>query len=216
MLAYLTAVLLLGVARAVSADEVIVPGETYTPDMIGPSVTDSYAERQARGGQAGSEPWIAPPPAISELPEGELISQSAGMLTGSPPTLVRGFAGAHREAGNWPVPDTMGAVGPEHFMEVINQGVSIFSKSSPPSLVSSEYLESFFSVLGVGFLSDPRVLFDQRSQRWIVVATAPSIIAPYLDNKILLAVSYSSDPRGPFFYTSFQVTADNVRGFAEP
>lgn len=50
-LTIVSALTLLCIAATVSGQGVIVPGETYTADLIGPSTIDSNAQRHAPGGR---------------------------------------------------------------------------------------------------------------------------------------------------------------------
>ena len=98
-------------------------------------------------------------------------------------------------------PDTMGAVGPNHFMEVINSSVAIYNRTG--TRLSHVSLDSFFTVDDGGTTYprlgafDPRVVYDRRSGRWIASALEfgnPRATA----NHIILAVSTSSDPTGTY------------------
>lgn len=169
ILAALSAVALSGVVATVSGDEVVIPGETYTPDLIALYVIDSYAERQAQGGSAGDPveggPCVPRAPAPEPLNR-ETIPQAAGDLTGTPPTLGPSRRGARSEDtlnqcfSGVPCipPDTMGAVGPNHFVQVINGNVSIFQKSDGVR-IATEGLASFFRDVELGpQIRDPRVV----------------------------------------------------------
>ncbi len=95
-------------------------------------------------------------------------------------------------------PDSMGAVGPNHFVEMINSSVAIYSKSG--SLLSHVSLDSFFTNAGQGVTPangtfDPRILYDQMSGRWFATAMETGVVAGK-DNDIILAVSDTSDPTG--------------------
>ncbi len=57
---FLCAVSLLAAGASVSAEERVIPGETYTADLIGPSVVDSFAQRRARGVDPGLPPAGGP------------------------------------------------------------------------------------------------------------------------------------------------------------
>ncbi len=98
--------------------------------------------------------------------------------------------------GSFP-PDTMGAIGPSHFMEVINSSVAIYDRVG--TLQSHVSLNNFFTVVvgGVTYprngAFDTRVLFDRRSDRWFAIALErgnPS----RTQNHILLAVCRTNDP----------------------
>jgi len=101
-----------------------------------------------------------------------------------------------RNDTGWLPPDTMGAIGPNHFMEVINGNVTIYSRTG--TQLSDVTLASFFTVTigGVtyprGGAFDPRVLYDRRSGRWF--ATAMEFGVNYTSNDVILAVCRTSDP----------------------
>src|SRR5262245_34661464 len=73
-----------------------------------------------------------------------------------------------------PCPDTMGAIGPNHFMEEIKGAVAIFDKSTGARL-SMVTLANFFTLTigGTtyprGGISDPHVVYDARSAHWFAV-----------------------------------------------
>jgi hypothetical protein len=57
--------------------------------------------------------------------------------------------------------------------------------------ISSVSLLDFWSSLGVGSVTDPRVIYDPYGQRWVLVTAAdPETTA----SAILVAVSHNSDP----------------------
>ena len=95
-------------------------------------------------------------------------------------------------------PDSMGAAGPNNFVEVVNGAVAIFNKSG--TQLSIVTLESFFSVTVSGTTYprggafDPRILYDQHSGRFF--ATAMEFGVSSVQNGIVLAVSRTSDPTG--------------------
>lgn len=106
-------------------------------------------------------------------------------------------------------PDTMGAIGPTYFLEVINGSVSAFSKTGVLQ-AGRVSLDSFFFIdnnsngtyeptidhpLNGAF--DPRVLYDKESGLWFACALefGPSCgLDCNENNHILLAVSDSDDP----------------------
>jgi uncharacterized repeat protein (TIGR01451 family) len=89
-------------------------------------------------------------------------------------------------------PDTMGAVGPNHIVELINGRYSVYRKSDGTRIQTSS-LDEFWRAAGVsfsGFTFDPRILYDTFSERWF--ATSTDNVRG--DNHFLFAVSNSSDP----------------------
>ncbi len=86
-------------------------------------------------------------------------------------------------------PDTMGAIGPNHFVEVLNNRIAVFDRSNPANN-ASEDARTFFG-LPVSFnhnVFDPRVLYDASAGRWVISALYPE------GRRILLARSQDSSP----------------------
>ncbi len=94
--------------------------------------------------------------------------------------------------GFWP-PDTMGAVGPNHFVEMLRGSVAIYDKTG--TRLSHVTLNSFFTTGSYprGDCYSPRVIFDRRSGRWFAVALETNGGAA---NHAILAVSATNDPTG--------------------
>lgn len=117
-------------------------------------------------------------------------------------------------------PDTMGAVGPNHFVEILNGAYSVYDKSG--ALVGSRISQTqFWTNAGVTGLSnpggggvgtgDPRILFDPSSQRWFAVGFTSGGSLP---NNLLVAVSKSADPTAGF--TGFKIqNGSNPGTFAD-
>ena len=120
-------------------------------------------------------------------------------------TILKNFRATVQGAGNDSMPpDTMGAVGNNHYVELINGGLSVFDKSTG-NRVQRMTDTDFWNNANVptdGFpISDPRVLFDGDTQRWYASAiNIPYTLdttngtAPVSSNQFLLAVSNTSDP----------------------
>jgi hypothetical protein len=98
-------------------------------------------------------------------------------------------------------PDPQIAAGPNHLVEMVNSSGSIWDKQG--NLLSIFDLNKFFAVPSGYTFSDPRVLFDQDSQRWF--ASGVAFVPPTYGSVVVLAVSTSADPTG----TWVQYTADN-------
>ncbi len=118
-------------------------------------------------------------------------------LLGTVQGVIRGDAGQ----SSFP-PDTCGAVGPDHAMIVVNTNVSVYNKATGARVINT----SLGAFLGPG--GDPRVLFDQYSNRWIVISTEFNSGT----RRIFLAVSTSADATGTWFKTSFATAVDTDTG----
>lgn len=137
-----------------------------------------------------------------------VVVMSAGIV-GAPPSYS---VGRQFNASTYLVdttlnpPDTMGAVGPRHFVELVNSRYSVYRKSDGVRVQTST-LDQFFINSGVtvtgAFSFDPRVLFDAPSGRFFALA----VDAPRAANAFLLAVSNSDDPT--MGWTGFRIDADS-------
>ena len=84
-------------------------------------------------------------------------------------------------------PDCMGAVGPNHYVELINKGIAVYDKCG--NLVVKTNSDNFFAI-GTNSLSmvDPRILYDRQSDRWVACAIDLN------SSNVILSVSRTSDP----------------------
>jgi hypothetical protein len=115
----------------------------------------------------------------------------------------------------WPHrPDTMGAVGEQHIVELLNNGYAVYSKSDGAVLQRTITLNEFWNAAGVtplGTSVDPRFLDDAAKQRWFAVSIDglfpddpnAGSISP---NNYLVAVSKSADPTQG--WTGFKIDGD--------
>ena len=85
-------------------------------------------------------------------------------------------------------PDTMGAVGSNYFVELLNEGIAVFAKTNGQLLQTTDVFAFFAETNLTKVLTDTRILYDRDNQRWIA-----SIIDTYLTN-VILAVSKSDNP----------------------
>jgi hypothetical protein len=123
---------------------------------------------------------------------------------------VTNFNGHSSTEGLRP-PDTHGAVGTTHFVEITNSHIDMYKRGTPPGsdpatlgLVKSVTLATFFGYTTTGIF-DPRVVYDSTWNRWIV--TADSFAVDSTHQYFFIAVSTSSDPTKPFYvYPGLNVT----------
>ncbi len=121
---------------------------------------------------------------------------------GTAPTLGLNFEGVRRgDAGQFSAPpDTHGAIGPNHFVITVNFNFAIYDKATGAEL-SNIAISSFLP----GSIGDPRVLYDQHSDRWVVINDD-------FDTTVYLAVSETSDPTGNWFKTSIVFSTGSDTG----
>jgi autotransporter-associated beta strand protein len=108
-------------------------------------------------------------------------------------------------------PDTMGAVGPNHVVQIINGAYRVLNKdgSAASTLVTDSQFWQNGGLTNVASLSDPRVIFDPLSSRWLAVEITTNEVT---NNRILVGRSNTANPLGGWkaavFTTSNNLFAD--------
>ena len=120
------------------------------------------------------------------------------------PTIVNSFQG--KTYTGWYPPDTMGAVGPNHCVEMINGSFTVYNKTTG-SVVQSMSLNSFWSGLYTNYTFDPRVVYDKYAGRWYAI----SADNPRHANNILFAYTDGSDPTGTWHKTAIDTDSTDTR-----
>lgn len=136
-----------------------------------------------------------------------IVLASAGSSPASALSLAVGldFTGTTfgSQSSSYP-PDTMGAVGPDHIVEIVNGRYAVYRKSDGVRVQTSS-LNQFWTSSGTAYSGstfDPRILYDASSQRFFAVST-DNARAP---NGYLVAVSASSDPTAG--WSGFRIDSD--------
>lgn len=137
------------------------------------------------------------------------------------PGLKNSFAGLGDDNSRYP-PDTMGAAGPQHLMEVLNTQVAIFDKATGNVIAGTQIsLDNFWASLvpqtGPFFASNSRVLYDQQRGCFIVTSLGRDYDTSGLEPQpvshtswLFIAVSLTSDPTGTWH--KFAIDADKDNG----
>ena len=118
------------------------------------------------------------------------------------------FTGSSLLSTGFIPPDTMGAVGPDQFVELINGRYSVY-RNTDGVRVQTSTLNDFWRNAGVvpagSFAFDPRVTYDTSSARWF----AASVDNSGGPNNFLVAVSNSSDPTQG--WKGFAISSDSAK-----
>jgi hypothetical protein len=95
-------------------------------------------------------------------------------------------------------PDTTGAIGPDYFVEIVNDAVAVFRRSDLGRVAGPVPNETFMRRPGLTFVSDPQMQWDPQSSRWLYLAAAFTVnfktLLPYGPNYLLFGFSKSGDP----------------------
>ncbi|MCB1582073.1 MAG: tandem-95 repeat protein [Xanthomonadales bacterium] len=101
--------------------------------------------------------------------------------------------------------DPHGAAGPNQVVNVFNTTIEFYDKDGTNG--STRSLETFFApVSPLNFTFDPKVLYDQYEDRFVVITLERQDTAggdPDNTSRVLVAVSATSDPNGAWFMHAF-------------
>src|SRR5919197_1936231 len=169
-------------------------GVTPEPDKKEKKEKKKAGQLPVHGGSAS-----APDPALQSSP-GTAAAPTAGLNFEG---VGQGFTGP---AGTFSVnsapPDPNGAVGPNHYVQVVNQDFAIFDKSGT-AIYGPVPTNTLWSGFGGGCQSnndgDPTVIYDPIADRWVISQFSVST-TPYLQ---CVAVSQTPDPTGAYYRYSF-------------
>ncbi len=118
------------------------------------------------------------------------------------------FTGSRLFTSGFIPPDTMGAAGPDQFVELLNGRYSVY-RNTDGVRVQTSTLNDFWRNAGVvptgSFAFDPRVIYDASSGHWF----AASADNPGQPNNFLVAVSNSSDPTQG--WKGFAIPSDSAK-----
>jgi len=115
---------------------------------------------------------------------------------------------------SWTPPDPNLAVGPNHIVATVNSQIAFFNKTGTKTFqvaLDSTGAPGFFEPVGAStFVFDPKCIYDQHSNRFIVISPEyySSTSTAYMD----IAISDDSDPNGIWYKyrTSCVVTIGGV------
>lgn len=102
-------------------------------------------------------------------------------------------------ATGWTPPDVNLAVGPNHIVQVVNTSIAFFNKNTGQKTFQQDLgrFGFFSSVSPTDFVFDPKCVYDQINNRFIVIILEQD--QRTLQSKILLAVSDDNDPNGTWY-----------------
>jgi hypothetical protein len=111
---------------------------------------------------------------------------------------------AHSSTEGLRPPDTHGAVGTTHFVQITNSHIDMWTRQNTQvlPLAKSVTLATFFNYTAQT-LFDPRVVYDSTWNRWIVTAEAFPESATV--QRFFVGVSTSADPTSTFFIYNLNV-----------
>ena len=111
-------------------------------------------------------------------------------------------------------PDTVGDVGPDHYVQAANSLVRIFDKNGS-ALTPPFKMSQLFAPLGTPCSSrndgEPIVLYDPLADRWLISQYCTNF-PPF---RQMIAISKSSDPLGEYFLYEYAMPNIKLNDFAK-
>ncbi|MBF6613661.1 MAG: hypothetical protein IVW55_11095 [Chloroflexi bacterium] len=195
-------------ADPVSAGSSIMVGRSYANDISRPlreitPVVPKEGERE----EENENPPIRIPGFKDETDS--VVQRTFGSLNGV--TTIPAPNGTYEGIDypgvscNCAPPDTNGEAGLTEYVQMVNEGVQVFDKSTGASLYGPLSISSFWSGFGgvceTGGAGDPVVLYDQLANRWVISQFAGG--STITDECI--AVSTTSDATGSYYRYGFHL-----------
>lgn len=109
-------------------------------------------------------------------------------------------------------PDMVGAVGPDHFVQVVNSLIRVYDKSgnaqTPPVRINSLF-GPLQTVCSNRFDGLPNIIYDQYADRWLISQVC-SAFPPF---RQMIAVSRTGDPAGEYYLYEFVMPNVKINDF---
>ncbi len=194
------------------------PVTTTTIQRVGRMSWDEMLELEARTPRVLQAPrvmprMLGPAPREIDLTPVQPIPPAAAAAIEPPPdereargpfAMTRTFVALGDNNAGIP-PDTMGAVGPNHLMTMINTQVRIQDKSGVN--ISTVSLSTFWGPSTASSPFDPKVIYDPLSDRWIATIDDE---AQSGGSGVPWAISDTSDPTGSWDFYYLDADSANI------
>jgi hypothetical protein len=141
----------------------------------------------------------------------DTVVQSALVAPSKMPATGANWEGINFAVSGTSTPDTNGAVGPNHYIQIVNVQLQVWDKKGAPLLGPIPIASLWFGFGGACELygsGDPIVLYDRLADRWLVsqIGGAPLLGQPFHQ---CIAVSATPDPLGAWNRYAFQMPGDD-------
>ena len=178
--------------------------EELAPPQTSPWLDVIPAPKGTPPVKSGGVPIILPPEVKSNLDYKDKLTAPIPSVTGISPGPTTTFKGEFLSATSIP-PDTMGAVGMNHVVNVTNNRMRITDRNGVQ--LTRMTLTSFWAgvtIKGAAVSAfDPKILYDRFRDRWILIST---FNGQSISSGAGFAVSQTGDPTG--LWNRYSVESD--------
>jgi hypothetical protein len=130
----------------------------------------------------------------------------AGGPVAAAPLPSTNFAGI--PATGWIPPDCTMATGPNHVVLSVNSSIAVHNKAGGAMLLSRTLTIWFSNVIQGATIFDPKLLFDQHTGRWVLLAVA--VAQNPNKSAYLLSISKTGDPLGAWMNYNLNASVDGT------
>jgi hypothetical protein len=194
-----------------------------------PAANEFSAWRDSREeGQLPNRTRQGPPDPLEVDPVIQRSAQTAGM----PPVGVS-FEGINvgEACETCLPPDTNGAVGPNHYVQMVNSNFQVYNKATGAPLLATKpcaqtptnqcapYINSLWAFTPNSECfqhnnGDPIVIYDQLADRWLISQFVTTSTAPAVTYYAqCIAISTSPDPSGTYYLYEFDESTDTFHDY---
>jgi hypothetical protein len=142
--------------------------------------------------------------------ETDAVVQTSAPTVGMP-SVSASFEGMNisQACGNCLPPDPNGAIGPNHYVQMVNSSIAAYSRTGA-TLMTPRAINTLWSVTPnsecfANNNGDPIVLYDQLADRWLVSQFVSSAAPNYAQ---CIAISQTGDPTGAYYLYEFDEASD--------
>ncbi len=122
------------------------------------------------------------------------------------PAALGNFAGL-TDTG-WYPPDCTLAAGPEHVLVAVNASFAIYNKAGGVARPAQTFASWYANVITGAKIFDPKVIYDQGSNRWFLLTVALPSDPSKQESYFLLSVSQTANPLGQWWNYKLDATRD--------
>ena len=155
------------------------------------------------------------PPPANPLESDPVIQRSAP--TAGMPPVGASFEGMNigQACGTCLPPDTNGAVGPNHYVQMVNSSFAVYTKTGAtlagPKNINILWMLTPNSECATHNNGDPIVIYDQLADRWLI---SQFVVQNSTENYAqCVAISQTPDPTGAYWLYEFDESADTFHDY---
>ena len=199
-------------------DEVAVLSRPRPATTRYPISKDEFTKLEANAAKVKPKPKKNTTVVPDQASKYELAAQPSGVTLPTGPSAFTAPALAPTALGNfvgiadtgWFPPDCTAAAGPDHVVVATNASFAVYTKSGAVARPAQTFASWYANVITAAKIFDPKLLFDQHSNRWLLLTVAMPSDQTKNESYFLLSVSQTADPLGPWWNYKLDATKDGA------